>query len=441
MIRIQELFRDKKSSPALTMLLFVIAVCSIIRTYQSFNRSSGIDFYQFWIVAQVVGQKGTGDIYSPQERQRIGQFFYQESNRLPDAKKRRKAASYRKVLGTYSTPFLYSFFRMFVSGNYASDLARFQLLCLFFFCLLILVLGRIYQYSLPVILAWITFGLLIEPFASDVRVANVNQLQMGLMALFLLVQIGSDHPSRYVVCGFVLGIMLMFKPNQIFIIWMLLISWSAHRKYSKLLWAVSGMTLAIITALIITSLHWGSPWYWVNWLTSIKNMPDRIIAVEIGNYSFARLWLDMRGEHISILLSLILLIISSTFVWFENRASLAPVDDADGIRQDALMIAIGCLIYLLSAPLVWLHYYLATLPMIMVLLRPKIEFTHSTFWWFIMVLTMLGFTREFLTQFFYSSNPHDVTLIISGSTLMLYILAHLEMWMSIRGKKSRQCPS
>jgi hypothetical protein len=37
---------------------------------------------------------------------------------------------------------------------------------------------------------------------------------------------------------------------------------------------------------------------------------------------------------------------------------------------DMLMIVIGCLIYLISAPLVWLHYLLLAIPAILIVFRP-----------------------------------------------------------------------
>jgi len=428
MTPVEVLVSDKKKSPAITILLLVLVFCSMIQTYQSFERFSGIDFYQFWVVTQVVGQKGVGNIYSQEERRRIGGFFNELANRLPGAEKLRLVASYRKVLETYSTPFLYSFFRLFASGQYIHDLERFQIFSLLCMCALIGVLGKIYNYSLSAILALIIFGILFDPFKSDVRVANVNQLQLGFMALFLLFQMGSRRHWKHVACGAVLGIMLLFKPNQIFIIWMLLISWFAHRQYGRLLLSMSGMAMCAVAIFLLTNFHWGTPWCWMNWLLALKDIPGDIITVELGNFSLTRLWLDMQGKNISLILTVILVVVSSTLVWLGARPGLTQVEFKDEVQQDARMMAVGSLIYLLSAPLVWLHYYLTVIPIIMVLLRPSTEFRQSRTWWFIMTLTMFGFVQESWIGLFNFLNIRDMALIIIESTMTLYILAHLEMW-------------
>jgi len=52
-----------------------------------------------------------------------------------------------------------------------------------------------------------------------------------------------------------------------------------------------------------------------------------------------------------------------------SGAPAAPVDSKEETREDLGVIAIGLLIYLLSAPLVWLHYLLLALPATLFILQ------------------------------------------------------------------------
>jgi hypothetical protein len=65
------------------------------------------------------------------------------------------------------------------------------------------------------------------------------------------------------------------------------------------------------------------------------------------------------------------------FFWWGRRRTADAVDHAALLQRERLenicLVALGCIVTMLASTLVWLHYYLLTLPMLLVALRPSRE--------------------------------------------------------------------
>ena len=121
-------------------------------------------------------------------------------------------------------------------------------------------------------------------------------------------------------------------------------------------------------------------------------MPESIITREMGNYGLAQVISDLTGAKPSMYLTLLLMSIVALGVWiyWRPKTPLVSRENPEGknyseFTQDALMVSTGCLIYLLSGPLVWIHYYVLAIPMFLLALRPTCEaepetdFTHRPY--------------------------------------------------------------
>ncbi len=374
----------------LTFLLVIVAFFSCLRALDYGGRTPGIDFYQFWVVGKAVNQLDGDNIYVDENRKKIGSYYFQESrhsysqkinNDLKVSDKQIRAANFRKELETYSTPFLYTVFYFITSNNYDFDIQFFLVLCLVFYIYAIISLCRLLGYKVQTILVFIpVFTIFFRPFFSDIRVVNVNQIQLAMLVLFFCVQ---SRPSRLTNLsgGFVLGLAVMFKPNLVFVVLMLVIAWIINRRFEKLVLELMGISIAIIVAVTTSSLFFGSALCWVQWFEALRIIPNEIINVSMGNYSLSRLIFDFTDINVSKYFILVLLLLTSYFV-YRGRRKVVNIDlmkennvyEKDlkaGFLEDVATVSTGALIFLLSSSLVWLHYFILVIPAIIYIFRPE----------------------------------------------------------------------
>src|SRR6266498_718645 len=102
-------------------LFFVLVLFGIFRTWSTAAPNFGIDFYQFWVVGQALNRPGVTNWYSEQGHRGLGAEFLELARQAGDPLQL-AVARFRQELQIYSSPFLYATFRMFSTGNYATDL-------------------------------------------------------------------------------------------------------------------------------------------------------------------------------------------------------------------------------------------------------------------------------------------------------------------------------
>ena len=102
--------QGKIISISIKIVFVAAAIFCLARAWDYTGKYSGIDFYQFWVVGQAVTSMDIGNIYAEEARRRIGAEFYRRASQQEDSERFYIAAYNRKVLETYSTPFLYLYF-------------------------------------------------------------------------------------------------------------------------------------------------------------------------------------------------------------------------------------------------------------------------------------------------------------------------------------------
>jgi hypothetical protein len=118
--------------------------------------------------------------------------------------------------------------------------------------------------------------------------------------------------------------------------------------------------MAAIASVTAGSIYFRSATIWGEWLAALRALPDDIVPVDIGNFSLALIVRQLTGRHASAVLLLIVVAVT-LFVAFRRRPARAG---------DTALIALGCVGLHLVSRLVWLHYYVLAIPLIMWLLRP-----------------------------------------------------------------------
>ena len=113
-----------------TLLAAVLATAGLVQSWDLGRRSPGIDFYQFWVVGQLIGRADVPSIYAEEAHPRLGAEFIRRSLTDDDSERRRAAARAWQVLEPTATPMLYSAFRPFAGLRYDDAHLVFRILSL-----------------------------------------------------------------------------------------------------------------------------------------------------------------------------------------------------------------------------------------------------------------------------------------------------------------------
>lgn len=391
--------RRAQTSSAL-LLATLIAGISLwsLWGYASSRTAVGLDFYQFWVVAQAVRQMDVEDIYAESDRRIVALEFWDRAFGPHGSERQRAVASIRVLrdtsgasiadpstrrpiphLETYSSPFLYTVLAVFAWGNYERDYLLYTGAAIVLTAASILVFARMVGCSLVTGLL-LTTALLAysDAFLADLLVANVNWIQVVLLTLFLWIQNQHDWPAHHFVGGLVLGATVLFKPNVALIVPMLMLVWLIDRRYRKAVFGLAGVAAGALTAVVASALYFGSVEPWFAWIRSVRSLLDIPIPLEAGNYSLTALLRANGGgewNQLPLMIAAAILAVVLLVVWIGRRRGILPppTDPADrglAFRSDVTMVGIGCATALLAADLAWKHYFVLLIPLIVFCFRP-----------------------------------------------------------------------
>ncbi len=360
-----------------SVLVWLILVFSLARVCHTAGNSAAPDFYQFWVVGQAVGTLDVSDIYSDDNRRRLGRLFlerFKQSGESPRALQ--TARGFRQTLGTYSTPFLYSCLHLLTTGRYDLDLVIFFTLSMASLLFGIAMFCRAFGHRGLVAVAAAAFYVgCAEPMNSELRVGNVNCLQFGILGAWLWVETRPGSTITAVMAGAILGFGVIFKPNTLPAVGLLFLGWLQAREYGKFHAHALGYGIATAAAFAQSSVFFGTVQCWKQWLSAAGNIPEDIVRMDKGNYALAGVvneWTGI-GSYVLVTLLLVLtLVATAKNLSAERRGARLQDSDEDlksSLVRDTKIMALGCLVYLLSGELVWLHYYLLTIPISLWLLQ------------------------------------------------------------------------
>jgi len=423
-------------------LSFLLMLLAGVFAFQRAQESEyiGIDFVQFHLTGQHVISGGDPHVYSDKVRHEILERAWQVAISEGTDSKFYHAVNFRheRSWESYSSPFLYSVFGAAAgdrndigakatppssglrppsppiagekgrSEDYGRAINRYWIVCLastmigfITFCWVL----RIPCSSMllgAVVLVWFS------PLRIDLNVANVNQIQFGMVGVLAAILGGTVDRSlrrpeltsvdgirhaesrrrsdgatvRHFIAGVWLGLCLAFKPSLLWcgVMWLgpmvLVVGMTrTHRpehdasNRRPLVAAVMGGILGGAIAVEFSAI-WFPLYCWIEWIQAVGSLPDDIIQTEQGNYSltyFARTYgapgglAKLAGPLVGVGLVFVVgrrLLKSWSATTLETRST-----------EIASCLAIGCLIHLLTSNLVWYHYGLLSLPAMIVVLR------------------------------------------------------------------------
>jgi hypothetical protein len=349
------------------VVLLLLALFALAASWRAGAPAPGIDFYQFWAVGQALEDSDAADIYSDAGRQRVAAKLLDEASRSAQSR-RIEAAEQRRVLETYSTPFLYAVFGFFSTGDYETDLQLYRFLLLTCLAVSIALLCRLVGASLELALAAvIVFSVWYAPFQSDLRVGNVNATLLLLLSVYLAIVSRWRSFATGVVGGAILGLAVAFKPIAAFVVGLLVAWWIVTARPRVLAAHAIGGGSAAITAFALSSASFRSAAAWCDWSTALRNLPADIITLEMGNVGLVRLIGDVVGVDSAIPLTVGFSALAIGGLWLARDAAESG---SRSLLPEALIVGLGSLIPLLGSRLAWLHYFVLTIPMLLILLRP-----------------------------------------------------------------------
>lgn len=351
--RMNDLPRTRQGLNAWRWWLPLLVILTLFAAWQSTWRYAGIDFHAQATVSQLVGQPGYEDVYSGGGADAVRARILEQSQG-PDASQRLvDAARFNRTLQSTVTPFCFAVFQSLWNADYDFALGRYRIL------LLLGIAFGTYFFARAAggtsLEAWIGAALVggswFEPLHSLLRTGNVSSLQLAVLALVLVLARGG--PVRQLAAGAVLGLLVMFKPNVAAVLPLGLISRISMREWRRLRFEVAGVLLGVITALGLSWHSFGTLQPWLDWAAFIPQFLADPPGPASGNYSLAQL-LGGRWTQVLVLGALAL--------------ALVAVYRSPGVENDARTVALGLGVTLLSAPLVWLHYYVLAIPLFVVVM-------------------------------------------------------------------------
>ena len=400
-----------------------VAFCSVLAVAAIFQwrraaepQCAGIDLVQFRLTGLHVARHPGCDVYSSETRSEILSSAWQTAESVPESRLS-AAVSFRhsRSWETYSSPFLYSLFALGgleesgerkaesrVADRYEVELRTWHAMSLLGSIVGLLSFGWVLRSPWFVCLLFALVLVGFSPIRSDLVVANVNQIQLGMVGVFvgyvgLRYRSYSCEPSFAAVAtkrepaasalpltsgwrfieGVWLGFCIAFKPSLIWVavMWAGFLVTQGRRldvTYGRagrfrpfVFYACGGMIGA--TAAVLFSLLWFSPDAWLKWIEAVRAMPDDIIQTSQGNFSptyYARHSLGLP----SFLLLLTGPVLAAAVAAVLSRTARSRSMSNDE-RQPSMDVAdwlpwiiAGLQIHLLTSHLVWFHYLVLSLP-------------------------------------------------------------------------------
>jgi hypothetical protein len=344
------------------------------------HQSAAIDFYQFWTAARFLNDPRVGDLYAPEARRAVGARVLEEARRDGAGRRFRAAAEanarlYDDLIDPTGTPTFFAFFGPFATGAYESDVDRYQTVVTLAFAAGVLAVCRMLRFSLPAsVLTVGVLGTCFYPLFADVLDGNVARLQFGVLAGALWVAWRWPGARARLASGLLLGALVAFKPNVLAVVAMLVVAWAvdAGRRRRELLPRVAGIVLGGVTAGVAGAAFAGRGSAWTSWATVMRRVVDRPYPVADGNYGGAAILREVAGVDVGVALAAALFAAVAGVLWVAARRRRAGREAARG-DTDLFPAAAGWVVMLLGGPLAWPHYFVLTVPLILLLARPTAD--------------------------------------------------------------------
>jgi len=168
----------------------------------------------------------------------------------------------------------------------------------------------------------------------------------------------------------VLGLAVVFKPNLLFVPVAVAVAWALAGRWSAVRSLAVGGGAGAGAALATSVVVFGGPGAWLRWADAVRRIPDAIISRDLGNVAPAVMLRDGLGIDAGWIQGALFGAAALAALGWARRGRSQPGAAAPGEPLVAVA-GLGAAIYLLSARLVWAHYLLLALPLVVWSVRPR----------------------------------------------------------------------
>jgi hypothetical protein len=352
-----------------TLLLLAIAVAAGIHFSIDRLNPPMNDFTDQWTGTAFVRATGNRHIYGEAGDRAVGAFSRDPRGGIdPKVTELYAGAS---PLSSIATPFLHAVVSLYPADDYLRAFrvyAGISVLLLAFACFM---LSRWFGYPPWVALAfWIAIMALFEPHVSEAANANVNRIQLGLLAAAWWCLEGGRRGGRFLY-GFLCGLLVVFKPNIVFAPAALVLSRAIRREWESLALEAAGGAVGALAGVSAGAAFFGSFRIWAEWGARVTRTASDVPGLDSLNISLHAIVRELHGSPLP-LLSLAVGAGALFLLVRMSRAGLPEPGRRPDFGHDLRVGTCGLAVYLLCAPLVWVHYCMLALPMAMGVLSPPV---------------------------------------------------------------------
>lgn len=329
------------------------------------NNTAGVDYIQFWHIGRTVVHGRGADPYSESGGREVARELAVLARHGRDSHLR-EAASRRGTLVPTSTPLLYSMFGVFSSASYSESLEVYRVVQLVCFVVAVLGFGALTGLSLD--LSLVALILLLtesQALASELRVGNVNALQLLGLWLYVWLRLRAPVRQRELLSAMWFGVLIAFKPNLLLVGCVLLLHPFFSKKWARGVRHALSMATGVLLAVLLAGAIWGDVGAWLHWLQAGRRILSGVATVKQGNFASVALFPDQSPTFVSSLLILVVAVLAFCGMYLRSKATEPLARPLDS--QVLWYLSVGCLVSLLLTHLAWVHYYLLVVPALLFL--------------------------------------------------------------------------
>jgi len=371
-----------------SLLLIPVLAGVVLTEYEDRFEAGGMDFYSFWEVAEAQRFSGgtlgapyiNGFAYLQVERQVVLSAF--DDHALLRNALYWHGRAWDRGATLLPTPLLYTSFALFPRDfSYALNIYNWGHLVVFLLGMFLL--GTVLSCRpLPTLLASLVLLATCYPLQQDLFYGNVGIVLLFGLAGFLAACAYADVATPREALGlrlFVsagLIVLTLFKP-LVLIPCMLLLLYQLAQGGAWERWAIGvASAAAVILCITIPSWYFTTWAIWTDWLVHLSTDRHLLQPLSNNNHSLVMMSAEWSGLHpstISLIFGGTCLV---TILWAIGRRGKGGVRMSsdvllDSLRDPVMVVSIGILVTLATAPLVWPHYnVLAVIPAMWLITRP-----------------------------------------------------------------------
>lgn len=349
----------KSSVTSLVLGVLCVLLTGIMWSKASVPRPD--DFLHYWTAVRYIKLFGPSNIYGREGEQAVFEAK-KDFSPIPDPQ-----------VEIVHTPLLYAAVDVLSSGAIDTDARRFHTISLVCYAFAVAVLLRWFRYSLNGGMMAYILLLHFTPKFMDSLTSNLTGIQLGLLAV-ALVAVRQRTGWGHFAAGVTLGLLVVLKPNTVFIPFFLFLSRVIRRQWRCVFSEGFGTMAGGAAGLFAGASLFGSVLCWRDWFERMKEYPIETFTIETGNFSLPYLVRGITGyEDVmqavtiagAVAVSIRIVRLSRSFL-LEN-GGVGQKSANDDSFFDLQIVAAGCFAWLLYMNLVWTFYYTFTVPMIILL--------------------------------------------------------------------------